>query len=43
MKSIYQLLLAAGAVSAETNQSINLEIFDFIKAENVVQSLIESV
>ena len=43
MKSIYQLLLAAGAVYAETNQSINLEIFDFIKSENVVQSLIESV
>ena len=40
MKSICSLLLAAGAVSSHT---VELNIFDFIKAENAVQSLIQSV
>ena len=40
MKSIYSLLFAAGAVSSHT---VELNILDFIKAENVVQSLIQSV
>ena len=40
MKSIYSLLFAAGAVSSHT---VELNIFDFIKSENAVQSLIQSV
>ena len=42
MKSVYSLLLAAGAVASQTH-TLELDVFDFIKSENAVQSLIQSV
>ena len=42
MKSVYSLLFAAGAVASQTH-TLELDVFDFIKSENAVQSLIQSV
>ena len=42
MNKILSLLLAVGAVSAETPK-LELTVFDFIKSNNIVQNLIESV
>ena len=43
MKSIYSLLFAAGAVASQTTHTLELDVFDFIKSQNAVQSLIQSV
>ena len=40
MKKTLSLLLTSSAVSAETRHRLDLDLFDFIKSENAVQSLI---
>ena len=43
MKSISSLLFAAGAVASKTTHTMEINVFDFIKSENLVQSLMQSV